>query len=243
MSTPTLADLDAVTFDAMGTLIQLREPGPLLRAALVARYGIEAPSERCAAAMHAEISHYVLHAAQARTPSDAARLRLECAAVVAEALSVGLDAAEALPLLGEAIRYEPTRGAAATLATLRQTGIRLAVVSNFDTSLARVLAVTDLAEHFELVLSTAELGIRKPDPAVYTAAAERLGSVPQRLVHVGDDPRGDVDAALAAGYRAAVLIDPRPGPAKRRPRIAAIPELLALLDADRQRITGERAKP
>ena len=242
MSTPTLADLDAVTFDAMDTLIRLQEPGPLLRAALVARYGIEAPSERCTAAMHAEISHYVAHAAEARTPSDTARLRLECAAIVAEALRVGLDAAEALPLLGEAIRYEPTRGAAATLASLRQAGIRLAVVSNFDASLARVLAATGLAEHFELALSTAELGVRKPDPAVFTAAAERLGSVPRRLVHVGDDPRGDIDAALAAGYRAAILMDPRPGPAKRRPRIAAIPELLALLDADRERITSERER-
>lgn len=243
MSAPTLADLDAITFDAMGTLIRLREPGPLLRAALVSRYGIDAPSERCAAAMHAEISHYTLHAAQARTASDAARLRLECAAIVAEALRVGLDAADALPLLAEAIRYEPTPGAAATLASLRQTGIRLAVVSNFDSSLARVLERTGLVEHIGLALSTAELGVRKPDPAVYTAAAERLGSVPRRLVHVGDDPRGDVDAALAAGYRAAILIDPRPGPAKRRPRIAALPELLALLDADREPTTAERARP
>lgn len=238
MRRTAIEDLDAVTFDAMGTLIRLTEPGPLLRSALLSRYGIDAPNERCAAAMHAEISHYVQHAPDARTPSDAARLRLACAGIVAEALRVGLDAADVLPLLGHAIHYEPTSGAAATLAELQGLGLRLAVVSNFDTTLRRVLAAAGLARHVDVVLSTAELGIRKPDPAVYAEAARRLDSVPGRVLHVGDDPIGDVDAALAAGYRAAVLVDGHPGPAARRPRIAALPELLALLDVDRRRMVG-----
>ncbi len=238
MIATTLEDLDAVTFDAMGTLIRLAEPGPLLRAALRARYGIDCSSERAAAAMRAEISHYLQNAGGARTASDAARLRLDCAAIVADVLRVGLDAADVLPLLGDAIRYEPVDGAEPVLAELRSAGVRVGVVSNFDATLRRVLAGTGLADSVDVVLSTSELAVRKPDPAVYREAARRLGRVEGRILHVGDDPVGDVDAALSAGYRGAVLLDAHPGPPARRPRIAALPELLALLDADHRRMVG-----
>ncbi len=231
-------DLDAVTFDAMGTLIHLVEPGPLLRVALLSRYGIAASDARCAGAKRAEIAHYVQHAPAARTTSDAARLRLACAGIVADVLRVGLEAADVLPLLADAIRYEPMNGAQATLTELRAAGLRLAVVSNFDATLRRVLSLAGLAASLDLTLSASELTVRKPDPTIYEEAARRLGSVPGRILHVGDDPVGDVDAAISAGYRGAVLVDAHPGPPARRPRIAALPELMALLDVARGRMTG-----
>ncbi len=59
---------------------------------------------------------------------------------------------------------------------------------------------------FTVVTRAAECGIHKPDPAIYLLTAERLGLPPEQVMHIGDHPVEDVDAARAAGL-AAVLLD------------------------------------
>ena len=57
------------------------------------------------------------------------------------------------------------------------------------------LGVADL---FSAILTTAEAGAPKPEPAVFRLALERLGVAPGRALHVGDEP-GDEEGARAAG--------------------------------------------
>jgi len=73
----------------------------------------------------------------------------------------------------------------------------LAVVTNGNTHPARL----DLGAHFAQVVLAIEYGIHKPDPAIYTHAAELLGLDPAACLHVGDHPHEDVDAARRAGMR------------------------------------------
>jgi putative hydrolase of the HAD superfamily len=51
-------------------------------------------------------------------------------------------------------------------------------------------------------------GIEKPDPRIFHLALERLGAAPERSVYVGDNPRIDVEPAIALGM-GAVLVDRR----------------------------------
>jgi FMN hydrolase / 5-amino-6-(5-phospho-D-ribitylamino)uracil phosphatase len=51
--------------------------------------------------------------------------------------------------------------------------------------------------------------VRKPDPAPFLAALERLGVEPGRTVHVGDHPPHDEAGARGAGMR----FEPAPLPA------------------------------
>ena len=78
---------------------------------------------------------------------------------------------------------------------------------------------------------SAEIGVEKPAPEAFAAVARELGSVPHRILHVGDDPDRDVDGALAAGFHA-LLVQRDATPALRRPRVATLAELPALLDLD-----------
>ena len=84
----------------------------------------------------------------------------------------------------------------------RAAGLQLAVVSNFDRRLHPILEGLDLTRHFDLVLSSADARARKPDAAIFRQALDALGLEPSEVIHIGDDPRFDVDAARRCGIRA-----------------------------------------
>lgn len=101
----------------------------------------------------------------------------------------------------------------------------LAVVTNGNTHPARL----DLGERFAQVVLAIECGIHKPDPAIYTLAAELLGVDPAACLHVGDHPHEDVDAARRAGMRTLWLNrDGREWPAELAPAELELRDLRSL---------------
>lgn len=93
-------------------------------------------------------------------------------------------------------------GMADALDDLNSMEVRLACVSNafmgFET-LERILDAKGLGKHLEFVISSADTGIRKPDEAIYLAAAARLGLAPEEIVYVGDRVSADVEGPAAIG--------------------------------------------
>ena len=59
-------------------------------------------------------------------------------------------------------------------------------------ALRKFLAKECVAEFFNVMLFSDELGIRKPDAKIFRSAAQQLGSDPSEIVHVGDNLRLDV---------------------------------------------------
>lgn len=82
---------------------------------------------------------------------------------------------------------------------------RLAVVSNFDRRLHRVLDELGLAPHFEFILTSADACARKPSPAIFKRALERLELRPEQVRHVGDSETADGEGARNAGITGYVL--------------------------------------
>lgn len=78
---------------------------------------------------------------------------------------------------------------------------RLAVCSNFThtPTAHRVLAEVGLAEHFDVIVVSEEVGIRKPRREIFETTLERLGVAPAEALHVGDNLDADVAGAAAAG--------------------------------------------
>ena len=68
-------------------------------------------------------------------------------------------------------------------------GIKLAVVSNFDTRLRPLLASLGILHLFDAVVISAEIGVEKPNPTIFEAACQQLDVRPEAAVHVGDDRR------------------------------------------------------
>lgn len=70
------------------------------------------------------------------------------------------------------------------------------------TGLRKFLVDEGVAECFDLMLFSEEIGIRKPDPRIFHMAAQRLGVQPFEIVHVGDNLKADVWGAKNAGLKA-----------------------------------------
>lgn len=208
------ADLDAVTLDGFRTLVELEAPVERLRAALEA-HGIEAGHDEIQSAFAAEAEYYLTHQVEARDEEALARLQLECSTVFLRALPAELEPAEFAPAFIEALLFKPLDGVAEGLRVLRGAGFALACVSDWDVGIGRQLERAGLASFLDVVVSSAEIGAKKPDPRVFRAALERLGIAPERALHIGDG-EGDRAGALAAG----LAFEPAP--------VATLPQRLGL---------------
>jgi HAD superfamily hydrolase (TIGR01509 family) len=128
---------------------------------------------------------------------------------------------------------------------------RLGVVSNgFRDIQYRKLERLGVLECFACVVLSDEMGIRKPDPAIFRKALEELREEPARCMYVGDSYEYDVLGAQAAGLRGCWLNrDRRSSSASALPQGAVKPcheirrlrELLAIVQRGRRR--GARLSP
>jgi len=93
-----------------------------------------------------------------------------------------------------------------TLRALTEKGVRMAVVSNWDSRLSSILEALGLTQYFDHVACSAIEGSEKPAPRLFELALEHLGAEPSEALHVGDVPELDIEGARRAGIDA-VLID------------------------------------
>ncbi len=156
---------------------------------------------------------------------------------------LGLDVAEALleeaalrhlDAWTEHIRHDPE--AAATLAALRERGLRTGLLSNTHWPRAfheRFLERDGLAALIDARLYTSEMPYQKPHPDAFAAALEALGvDDPSHAVFVGDRPWDDVSGAKAAGLRAVLRPNPyvEHHPVEPDAVIERLPDLVELVD-------------
>jgi putative hydrolase of the HAD superfamily len=86
-------------------------------------------------------------------------------------------------------------------------GLRMAVVSNFDSRLHGLLEGLGLKRWLEVVVVSSQAGTAKPSPEPFRLALEQLGVPPQQAWHVGDSSE-DVEGARAAGLQPILLRRP-----------------------------------
>ncbi len=219
---------EAVLFDALGTLVELEPPWPLLQAALADAHGIELGEDEAKHAMVAEMTYYKRHHVEGRDESSLEELRARCAAVLQKQLpaAAALSPAEMREALMRSLRFRPYPDVAPLLGRLRLLGTRTAVVSNWDVSLRAILSELGLGGLFDEVVVSAEAGVTKPGKDIFELALERLGSPARKALFVGDSLETDVAGALGAGIRG-VLLD-RAGKAAVEPGVERILTLEAV---------------
>ena len=222
-----------VLLDALGTLVALEPPAPLLRAVLSERFGAKITHEQAVQAIAAEISYYRAHFDEGRDSAGLAALRGRCA----EALRAALPASDSIARIGPdaltdallaSLRFTAFTDAGPALGAAREQGRRLVVVSNWDVSLREVLARLELEPLLDGILTSAQAGSRKPSRAIFDQALV-LARVPaSQAVHVGDSIVEDVDGARRAGVEPILLRrDGERGPPGVR-TIATLAELAPL---------------
>jgi putative hydrolase of the HAD superfamily len=126
---------------------------------------------------------------------------------------LGIPDAEAADLargvyaaFGEPSRWRAYDDVRPALQRLRSDGVRIGIISNWDTRLERIFDGLGLLGFVDTVVSSAVVGLRKPDPRIFMLACQRVGVEPSGCAHVGDHYFADVLGARAVGMTP-VLID------------------------------------
>lgn len=222
--------IEAVTFDAGGTLI---EPWPSVGevyAGVARGFGIECSAAR----LNAQF-------ANAWTTRTGFRYSREEWHEVVRHSFLGMS--EVSPQLFEAI-YEHFAESDAwliyddvipTLQELESMGVKLAVVSNWDERLGPLLEKIGLATYFDEIVVSAAYGTHKPDPAIFQCAAELLQVPMNRVLHVGDSLREDVHGALGAGASAVRILRSGVEDGLDVESLRAVPEVIRKLDQNATR--------
>jgi putative hydrolase of the HAD superfamily len=217
-----------VLIDALGTLVELQPPAPRLRA-LLAEEGFEVSDERAAVGIGAEIGYYLTHHLEGSDPESLEGLRDRCATALLAALELpGLDHATARRVMLAALVFEPYPDSAPALGALRDAGLRLVIASNWDCSLPEWIGPTGLLDLVDGVVTSADVGMAKPGPAVFMRALELAGVGPGEALHVGDSLDNDIEGARAAGLRA-VLVQRDGGPPAGVETVRSLTELPSVL--------------
>lgn len=88
------------------------------------------------------------------------------------------------------------------LTELRDSNLRLGVISNWDDRLPGLLDELDLLDFFDTVVFSSGLGLEKPNPGIFDHCLRELGVPAHRALHVGDHAIHDIEGAHAAGMEA-----------------------------------------
>ncbi len=109
----------------------------------------------------------------------------------------------------------------------------LALISNTMSDQPRlILERTGLARHFDVIVCSRDLGVRKPNPRIFEHVLGRLGVDPEEAVHVGDSVEADMEGASNAGLTPIWIRrpEPRPWAGHSISSVCDLPEFLKGLD-------------
>lgn len=203
----------AVVFDAMGTLLRLREPVGATYGRLAAAHGVELPSSRI------EEAFGRVFAATRPDPKPgepawqaAARERARWREIVRQTFRAADGTARFADFdaffdalwrhYAQAGAWQLMPGALEALDALAASGRELAILSNFDQRLRGILEGLGIHDRFRAVTLPADAGAAKPDRQIFHVCLKRLGLAGPQVVYVGDHAVQDVKASRAAGLRA-----------------------------------------
>jgi len=113
------------------------------------------------------------------------------------------------------------------LPRLRSQGLILGMISNAPKGLNGLCQRMGLA--LDLIVTSAEVGVEKPDPAIFHAALSKAGVKSEEAVYVGDDYNNDVQGAERVGLKAVLLDRQNKHQDIGCPRVGHLSEIEALL--------------
>jgi putative hydrolase of the HAD superfamily len=114
------------------------------------------------------------------------------------------------------------------LATCRERGVVLGIVSNWDSRLLKICEALHLTPKVDFILASNVVGVAKPDPRIFHLALRQAGVTAAEALHIGDSLQEDVFGAMAAGLEALWLT--RSGSSEAPPKVTKVDSLLSILD-------------
>ena len=205
--------IKAIFFDFYNTLVRFWPPLPQIQHAACQNLGISVPAENLArgyaiADLYFNEENHLQPLGE-RTTEDRAKFFARYEQIILDEAGVSVtlrmakeiwDMAIAVPK--ELVEFEDTRP---VLAELKGRGYRMAVLTNLRRDMYELTHRLGIQDYLEFTITGGEVA-QKPATAIFEAALKRMAITPEQAMHVGDQPRSDVQGARDAGLYP-VLID------------------------------------
>lgn len=193
-----LTDVEAITFDCYGTLIDWETGVRQALQAMLARWDLHADEDAFFLAWE--------RTQRARIQQSYARYR----DIAAEAFA-SVAAAEQLPFGPEDTQafaaalgtWKPFPDVPAALAQLKH-HLRLGIISNTDDDILAA-SVKQMGVEFDLLMTAEQARAYKPSPVPFQRALERLGLAPARVAHAAFGFEYDIVTASELGFRTVLV--------------------------------------
>ncbi len=231
-SVDLLNGVDAVVFDAVGTLIYPDPPAPEVYAELGRRFGSQqmvsdiVPRFRAAFAREEAVDfEQGLRTSEDR---EIERWRRIVAAALDDVSDQEACFRELFEHFSRPVAWRCDPHAAETLEELARRGYMLGMASNYDHRLRWVVKDLQALMPIRHLIISSEVGWRKPSAKFYDALCRIMNLPAQNILYVGDDPVNDYEGSRTAGLRA-LLFDPR-GKHSAESNLVGIGSLRDLLD-------------
>jgi len=88
---------------------------------------------------------------------------------------------------------------------LRGRGIRMGLISNWDSTLVSIIEGLGMSDYFETVIASADVCLHKPMPEIFHLALSHLSVDAQEALHVGDHLKADAQGAAGVGITPLLL--------------------------------------
>lgn len=221
--------IQAIVYDAVGTLIHVQPSVAAIYADIGARFGSRLDASAISPRFRNAFARQDHLDREANWRTSEAREFERWRHIVTEVLDDVVDPncfAALFDTFAKSDSWRCDPDAARVLAYFHRRGVRQAIASNFDRRLHGIIETMSIASYIESIIVSSEIGWRKPAPEFFTYLAESLRLPADAILFVGDDRVNDYDAAVKAGMRA-LLIDPRKKHDVGLDRIDGLAELLA----------------
>ena len=104
--------------------------------------------------------------------------------------------------------FHPREGALEVLTELRAREMPTALISMCAPDTPAMWRASPLAGLVDVEVFSSEVGLRKPDAAIYAYATDRLGVSPEACLYCGDGAYGELTGARAVGMTAYLIRPP-----------------------------------
>jgi len=217
---------DVIFFDIDGTLLDFKAAECHGVRAVYARYGMRLPqneAEFYAAWVQIGHQHFTRYLAGQVSFAQQQRERVKALFTLGAVPIADADAAEVFRvyLVGFEAYWKAFDDVTPCLGQLRKRH-RLGIISNGDLSQQRAkLKAMGILNFFDVIVTSSEVGVSKPDPEIFLAACRRAEVLPSVCIYVGDTWHTDIRPSLELGMRAIWLH-------REEPEQALDPEVLTI---------------
>jgi putative hydrolase of the HAD superfamily len=139
-----------------------------------------------------------------REPVEIIRHLAQAAGATASGHQIA-DAARSHRLLFARVLASVPDGNIQVLKAMRDSGLRIALLSNCDNAEIESWAESRLSGLFDVELFSCQCRMAKPDAAFYRECLRRLNAAPHECLFVGDGGHGELAGAQAVGLRTALF--------------------------------------